>query len=95
MPGYRFGVKDALVLRRIGPPEKTSLQDVDRQSLTWFEEQREALAPIASDDDALPPARFAVDLRGGNEIVVYGEQCLSAKLCFTWQCWPPAAQTAK
>jgi hypothetical protein len=24
----------------------------------------------------------------GTETVVYGEQCLAADLCFTWQLWP-------
>ena len=101
MPGYRFGVKDDLTLRVVPPPARSALKDLDSQRLTWFEERVEA-APVAwlarvlgggSDTNLpLPPARYAVDLRDGGETVVYGEQCLAPKLCFTWQRWPVQAQ---
>jgi len=96
MPGYRFGVRDGLVLRQISPPERTALLNVDPRELTWFEERFQtephagsaAIFPaLFSDDRILPPARYAVDLRDGVEFVVYGEQCLSADFCFTWQRW--------
>lgn len=95
MPGYRFGVKDALVLQVVAPPTKSALQDLDSKSLTWFEERFQADSPRAtlaklagiSDDRTLPPARYAVDLRNGKETVVYGEQCLAPELCFSWQRW--------
>ena len=96
MPGYRFGVRDELVLRTISPPQESALQGVDAQSLSWFEErfQRGAVAGrltklVTNDviDGVLPPALYAVDLRDGKEIVVYGEQCLAPDLCFTWQRW--------
>ncbi len=96
MPGYRFGVRDTLVLRAIVPPERTALLGLDPQSLTWFEERfptepaagivATLLAP-SSEDRTLPPARYAVELRDGLENVVYGEQCLAVELCFTWQRW--------
>jgi hypothetical protein len=33
-----------------------------------------------------------VDLRGGKETVVYGEQCITPDICFTWQRWSAAQQ---
>ena len=91
MPGYRFGVRDALVLRRIAAPDKSQMQGLDSGTLTWFEEQTDADS-LSRDTPgkALPLARYAVDLRGGKEVVVYGEQCLAAELCFSWQRWPAA-----
>ena len=102
MPGYRFGVKDELSLRAIEAPPRSALQGLDPRRLTWFEERDEPepgarrtgiLGGSAGVDAALPPARYAVDLQGGWETVVYGEQCLAAKLCFTWQRWPVQAQS--
>jgi len=103
MPGYRFGVKDALSLRVVPEPKRSALQGLDPQRLTWFEERVES-APVAwlsgilvssvVADAALPPARYAVDLQGGRETVVYGEECLAPDLCFTWQHWPAQPQGA-
>jgi hypothetical protein len=84
MPGYRFGVRDALQLRVTPPPQSSELRDFDPQRLTWFEER---MAPDGSPSE-LPPARYAVQLSGGEEIVVYGEQCVAADLCLSWQRWP-------
>lgn len=90
MPGYRFGVQDALVLRRIAAPGKSEMQGLDSGTLTWFEEQAAADSSLRDSGKALPLARYAVDLRDGKELVVYGEQCLTAELCFSWQRWPAA-----
>lgn len=94
MPGYSFGVRDALVVRSISPPGQNELQGVDSKSLTWFEEQTgpETFTGCSGcfPDKSLPPARYAVDFRGGKDAVVYGEQCLAPDLCFTWQRWPVA-----
>ena len=96
MPGYRFGLRDALVLGVIPPPQKNALQGLDPQSLTWFEERvrpeplaayTEKFLTAISGDKILPPARYAVELREGKDTVVYGEQCLAPELCFTWQRW--------
>jgi hypothetical protein len=94
MPGYRHGVRDRLVLRAVPPPSRSALREVDPNSLTWFEErsEREGIAglgalPGSSIDAPLPPARYAVDIRAGAGSVVYGEQCLSADFCFSWQRW--------
>ncbi len=83
MPGYRYGVKDHLSLRVIEAPRRSALQSLDPRRLTWFQERDESGSAAA-----LPPARYAAELRGGEETVVYGEQCLAADLCFTWQRWP-------
>lgn len=95
MPGYRYGVQDALVLRRTVAPGKSEIQGVDSGTLTWFEEQADVRASLRDTnsvlDKTLPLARYAVDLRDGKEIVVYGEQCMAPDLCFSWQRWPAAA----
>lgn len=92
MPGYRFGVQDALALHRIAAPGKSEIQGVDPGTLTWFEEQVDAGENLRDNgsvpDTALPLARYAVELRDGKETVVYGEQCLAPELCFSWQRWP-------
>ena len=103
MPGYRFGLKDALLLRVVPEPQRSELQGFDSQRLTWFEERIES-GPVArlsavfgnssTVDIPLPPARYAVDLQGGRETVVYGEQCLAPDLCFTWQRWPAQTQSS-
>jgi hypothetical protein len=100
MPGYRFGLKDALTLRVVPVPKTSALQGLDPQSLTWFEERVEAerlarpsaLPDSLAADLQLPPARYALDIREGREIAVYGEQCLAPNLCFTWQRWPAEPQ---
>jgi len=102
MPGYRFGVKDALSLRVVEAPGRSALQGLDPQRLTWFEERVESgtgawlsgiVGGSAGVDAVLPAARYAVDFSGSKETVVYGEQCLAAELCFTWQRWPVQAQS--
>ena len=100
MPGYRFGLRDALSLRVIPQPGRSELQGMDPQRLTWFEEQVDAEQVAGSSrggslasSGILPPARYAMDVRGGKEIVVYAEQCLAPDLCFTWQRWPVQPQS--
>ena len=98
MPGYRFGVRDKLILSKIPSPGKTQLVDIHADSLTWFEERFEnavakSYARLFTQSDTtieyLPPARYAVAFAGDRETVVYGEQCLAPDLCFTWQRWSP------
>lgn len=88
MPGYRYSVRDAMSIRVIDAPSRSELRDLDPRSLVWFEESVES----GKGDDALPPVRYAVDLRGATETVVYGEQCLAPEVCFTWQRWPAQPQ---
>ena len=85
MPGYRYGLREAIALGAAPVPEKSALRELDAKALTWFEERVEFPPP---GDKALPPARYAVRMAGGQETVVYGEQCLAPELCFTWQRWP-------
>lgn len=82
MPGYRYGVVDQLTLKRQDPPRTSALTGVSPERLAWFEETLET----ASVRNALPPARYAVDL--DRNLVVYGEQCISPAVCFSWQRWP-------
>jgi len=95
MPGYRFGVHDVLSLHKVPPPSNSAVQDLDARSLVWFEERFEPDGSGSVPDGGLPPARYAVAVIDGVEAVVYGEQCLTPSLCFSWQQWPAPAQTAK
>jgi hypothetical protein len=96
MPGYRYGVQDSLLLRLIPAPNDSQLKDIDPHALTWFEERLDdSQNGVNTPADALPRARYAVDFRDANETVVYGEQCVSAKLCFSWQHWPVRAGKMK
>jgi hypothetical protein len=96
MPRYRFGIRDRLVVLSGQPPIASALSGIDPASLTWFEERMEPgdgaqqirLMDLGNPDDALPPARYAVDYSGVNPVVIYGEQCLKPTFCFTWQRWP-------
>ena len=97
MPGYRFGVRDVLSLRAISPPARSALQELDPELLAWYEERVEDhwIDSKNAKSDQLPPARYAVALVDGTETVIYSEQCLARRLCFTLQLWPAAKQSAK
>ena len=86
MPGYSYGLRDSLALSVSPSPAKSALQGLDPKELTWFEEH--LLADGTLSKTTLPAARYAVQLAGGEGIVVYGEQCLAPQTCFTWQRWP-------
>lgn len=79
MPDYQIGVRDEMTLRSIPSPTDSALERVNPKSLTWFEETVRS--------GVLPPARYAVDLSSEHPVVIYGEQCLSTKLCLSWQRW--------
>jgi hypothetical protein len=85
MPGYRYGLRDTLWLSAIPPLENSALKELDPKDLTWFEER---FADDGLSKAALPVARYAVQVAGGQGLVVYGEQCLAPPTCFTWQRWP-------
>jgi len=85
MPGYRYGVRDALALSVVPPPAASALQGLEPQQLTWFEER---FADDGLRKSVLPPARYALQFADGRETVVYGEQCIAPQTCFTWQRWP-------
>ena len=102
MPGYRFGLRDTLSLHVTTAPAKSALLGIAPQNLLWFEERMQPppaatnilSALSTSGDYHLPPARYALALRDGKGTIVYGEQCLSARLCFTWQRWPVGQDSA-
>lgn len=89
MPGYRIGLQEQITVRPITAPSGTRLMGTEVASLRWFEETTAPLpdtAPaLATHFRPLPPARYAVGPAGA----VYGEQCLDAQLCISWQSWPP------
>jgi len=88
MPGYRYGLREELVVSVVAAPGSSALEGLNPQDLVWFEERVRPLHGGRNDGLVrLPPARYAVDLRGKQELVVYAEQCLSADVCFTWQRW--------
>jgi hypothetical protein len=91
MPGYRYGIQDELMLKVVSAPARSALRETDETTLTWFEEDVVTRWASAS-EDRLPPARYAVRIAGNAETVVYGEQCLSPKLCLTWQRWSAEQQ---
>ena len=81
MPGYQYGIRDALVLSVVPAPQASALSGIDPQRLVWFEERTE---PGPAGMELLPPARYAVE----GETVVYAEQCIAPEKCFNWQRWP-------
>jgi hypothetical protein len=97
MPGYHSGVRDVLSLRAISPPARSALQDLAPESLAWYEERIEnhLIDSKNAEVDQLPPARYAVAFVAGAETVVYSEQCLARKLCFTLQLWPATPPSTK
>ncbi len=81
-PGYRYGLVDRLVLVPVAAGRPGALVGDDPARLLWFEER--------SEDNTLPPARYALDTDGPyGPRVVYAEQCLDSRFCLTWQQWPP------
>jgi len=88
-PGYQYGIKEKMLIRRIEVPDDSNLQRVPASSLAWFEETVQGNADIR-------PARYAVRLDdGGTHQVVYAEQCLSSEFCFSWQFLPSANKGAQ
>ena len=80
-PGYRLGLRETLTLRPIPAPADSRLRDIPAQALSWFEER------VTDGTMALPPSRYGVYLSPSGPRVIYGEHCLSATLCFSWQRW--------
>lgn len=94
MPGYAIDVRETVELVPVSAPERSPLVGAAAPAasrLQWFEERTVPQGQAAG----LPTARFAVDLSGPQERVVYSEQCLNATLCLTFQAWPaPLAAAA-
>lgn len=81
-PGYRYGLKDTLRLRRIAVPKSTQLEQYQASNLVWYQEE-----PVGK--SVIPPAIYALKLDKDEWQVVYSEVCLDASLCFSWQRWKP------
>lgn len=82
MPGYVTGIHELVTIRAMAPPATLPSKTILPQGVQWFEEVATRMDGRAS---PLPPARFAVDLAGPVERVVYSQQCLSERLCLTFQ----------
>jgi len=85
-PGYQYGIKEKMLVRRVPQPNDSQLQLIPASSLTWFEERAEGAG-------SLPPARYGVSMAGAAPQVMYAEQCLSSDLCFSWQKWMPLEES--
>ena len=78
-PGYRFGLRDTLRITPIAPSHSSYLRGLDADTLRWFRVS-----------NLRTGRRMLYAVRGNRHPqVVYGEQCLAAGLCLSWQDWPP------
>lgn len=84
MPGYRLGVEDTLRLQSIAPPSSTAWRGSASAGVRWYQE-------VSSSGSV--SARYAVRQTASGAVPVYGEQCLAADFCLTWQSWPPLPKT--
>lgn len=80
-PGYHFGLRDVLTVQPIAAPSKDAFYGRLPADLHWFSETGSGAYPLAV-------SKFAVRFDGSRNEVIYGEQCLSESLCFSWQRWP-------
>ena len=84
MPVYKFGVSEIVNLYGVNAPSNSNLAGLPANQLKWFEEKVKGTA------HGLPSARYGLGTKNGQTVVVYGEQCFSSELCFSWQTWPVA-----
>ncbi len=84
MPSYRFSISELVNLYSIGAPSNSNLIGLPANQLRWFEEKVKGIS------HGLPSARYGLSTKDGHAVVVYGEQCFSNELCFSWQTWPVA-----
>lgn len=82
MPGYKFGIEDRIVIRKVVAPVNALMKGIDASSLLWFEET------VQGSPANLPSARYALKDINGKLSVVYGEQCFDFTQCMAWQTWP-------
>jgi len=86
MPGYQMNIVEQLVLHPIAPPSQSQLKGMRADDLLWFEE-----VVVKGAGEGVISSRYAVPRQGPKDapvVPVYGEHCLSATFCFTWQRWP-------
>jgi len=67
----------------VSAPAQSNLIGLPAAQLKWFEEK-----VVSTKADPLPSARYGVAFKDGQPEQVYGEQCFSNELCFSWQAWP-------
>jgi hypothetical protein len=79
-PGYRYGVRERLRLKRLPPPSDTKLAGLKSQDIVWYRE-----VPVGP--SAVPSALYGLMQEGDAWRVVYSEVCLDTNLCFSWQRW--------
>ena len=84
MPAYKFGISEVVNLYGVGVPSNSNLIGLPANQLKWFEEK------VKGTSHGLPSARYGLRTKDGHAVVVYGEQCFSSELCFSWQSWPVA-----
>lgn len=84
MPAYKFGVSEVVNLYGVSPPSNSNLAGLPANQLQWYEEK------VKGTSHSLPSARYGLSTKNGQTVVVYGEQCFSSELCFSWQTWPVA-----
>jgi hypothetical protein len=82
MPSYKFGISEVVNLYGVGAPSNSNLVGLPANQLKWFEEK------VKGTSHGLPSARYGLGTKDGQVVVVYGEQCFSSELCFSWQTWP-------
>ena len=86
MPQYAFDLIEQVQIYPIPTPNNANLTSMPASQLKWFEEK------VKGTSHALPSARYGLAINNGQPVVVYGEQCFAADLCFSWQTWPVAAK---
>jgi hypothetical protein len=82
MPTYQFGISETVQLYGVSTPTNAHLVGLPATQLKWVEEKVEGTV------HGLPSARYGLSTKNGQTFVVYGEQCFSSDLCFSWQTWP-------
>lgn len=86
MPDYRFNILETLSLRSVVPPKTSQLKGRDPATgLHWFEE---TVIAGSQKSKQLPPSLYAIDFSKGSGTVIYGETCLTTRLCLAWQRQP-------
>jgi hypothetical protein len=75
----RAGLRRELEVRAIQPPGDSELTGIAPDHLRWYE--------VRATKERLPAARYAV--APSSSTPTYGEQCVTSRMCLTWQYWPP------
>lgn len=84
MPAYKFSISEVVNLYRVSTPNNSNLLGLPANQLNWFEEK------VKGTTHVLPSSRYGLSTKDDQTVVVYGEQCFSSELCFSWQTWPVA-----